>query len=111
MAWGPLLVSGTSWAVPTASSPPLRPRRGGLTLTADRVSLEGVSSNDSTGAHGGGQPTMTENDPIGTIAGLEIREKIGGGGMGAVYKAYQVALDRLVALKTVRPEFFNEQGL
>src|SRR4051794_32792941 len=54
---------------------------------------------------------MPENETLGAIPGLEIREKIGGGGMGAVYKAYQIALDRLVALKTVRPEQLNEQGL
>jgi hypothetical protein len=45
------------------------------------------------------------------VPGLEIRERIGGGGMGSVYKVYQPALDRVVALKTVRPEYLTGDGL
>ena len=39
------------------------------------------------------------------IAGrFEIREMLGEGGMGAVYKAYDRDIDRMIALKCIRPE-------
>lgn len=42
-----------------------------------------------------------------TIKGYELKELIGSGGFGAVYRAYQAAVDREVALKVVIPEHAN----
>jgi serine/threonine protein kinase len=43
------------------------------------------------------------------LAGYEILEKIGEGGMSSVWKARQLSLDRLVAIKTLAASYLPDQ--
>ncbi len=45
----------------------------------------------------------TTSDEVQVIAGFELINKLGEGGMGSVYKARQISMDRLVALKMLAP--------
>src|SRR5215207_8168411 len=42
-----------------------------------------------------------------SIKGYELREQIGAGGYGAVYRAIQSAVGREVAIKIILPEYAN----
>ena len=42
-----------------------------------------------------------------TVRGYELREEVGSGDFGVVYRAYQPSVGREVAIKIIRPEFVN----
>ena len=49
-------------------------------------------------------------DPGTVFAGCRIESEAGRGGMGVVYCATHIALDRRVALKLLTPELANDEG-
>ena len=54
---------------------------------------------------------MTSSDIAGrkVLNRYKIEEKLGGGGMSVVWKAYDLVLDRSVALKVLRPEMSDDE--
>ncbi len=49
------------------------------------------------------EPSSSEKEPLGTIAHYRVLELIGAGSTGVVYRALDRQLDRMVALKILRP--------
>src|SRR4051812_22563823 len=45
-----------------------------------------------------------------SVAGYRIESVAGRGGMGVVYRARQIALDRVVALKLIAPELSGDES-
>ncbi|MEO5576599.1 MAG: BTAD domain-containing putative transcriptional regulator, partial [Gaiellaceae bacterium] len=43
-----------------------------------------------------------------SVRGYELREQVGSGDLGVVYRAYQPSVGREVAIKVIRPELVNE---
>src|SRR5437764_10551435 len=50
-------------------------------------------------------------EPPSVLGGYRLLERIGAGGMGLVYRAEDLRLGRLVAVKVLRPELAARPGL
>ena len=56
------------------------------------------------------QPAVGDSNAGKRLGGCEIVAKIGQGGMGAVFKARQLSMDRLVALKVLPPRLASDEA-
>jgi serine/threonine protein kinase len=84
-----------------------------LGLCPECLLKAGLNTGHGTGAegsHGAGFVPPSVADLARLFPQLEILEFIGKGGMGAVYKARQPGLDRLVALKILPPSAAGDPG-
>jgi eukaryotic-like serine/threonine-protein kinase len=70
----------------------------------------GVSTSSTAAAPKRAESTTGNILEVGQVLGgrFEIQEMLGIGGMGAVYKAHDRDIDRVIALKCIRPELAKD---
>ena len=54
---------------------------------------------------------MPQLVPARSVAGYRIESLVGRGGMGVVYRAFQLGLERVVALKVIAPELLDDEDI
>jgi eukaryotic-like serine/threonine-protein kinase len=67
------------------------------------------SSKGSSSKEGSGEGEAKKPKKVSQVGDFKVEKKLGQGGMGTVFLATQVSLDRKVALKTLSPEFAKKE--
>ena len=70
----------------------------------------GITGDETTVHTRGGFTPPTPSELASRFPNLEVMELLGQGGMGVVYKGRQPFLDRLVAIKVIRPDLQTDDA-
>lgn len=101
----------------TRATPPPRDgdRSGGATGSGATGNGLGQGDEGTDSPSNGRDPDetrpMAAQPTNSTLGSFQIEEKIGEGGMGVVYRAYDSELHRRVAIKKILPKFIGDQDL
>ena len=108
--WKPASAADTCPACGASASPPTTAALTFAPPTDARTLSAAAPPADDTRVPGPpGVPAAPPAD-VPDLPGYELLDYLGDGGMGRVYKARQVRLDRLVAVKIVRPDRLARPG-
>ena len=100
---------GAVTGAPKSASPPESAPSEALTMAAEAKPASSGSGPPHPIFSSIGATIFREGDVLGNR--YEIKKLLGMGGMGAVYKAYDVEVERMVGLKVIRPDLAGDPAI